>query len=291
MKFLNFSSSKIEDETCITIGSFDGFHLAHKLLINVTLDLSKYFNIRSLIFTFIEHPHLNKDLILTKDEKLEMLKNFNFDYVVLLDRSVFDIKREEFLKILKENFKVKWIVIGYNHKFGNRREGDKVFLSQNVENFKFGLIIMPPIELEGIEISSSNIRKFIKEGKIEIANKLLGYNYFVKGEVIKGKGLGKEIGFPTINIKVSEEKLIPKQGVYLTKSYIKNKIYYSATYVGQVIESYVFDFNEEIYGEIVKTEFIKFISEAKKFDNLEDLRKKIERDVRIALNFLSEQPQ
>ncbi|MEO0203260.1 MAG: bifunctional riboflavin kinase/FAD synthetase [candidate division WOR-3 bacterium] len=291
MNFLDFSSSlTINDESCITIGSFDGFHLAHKFLINLTLKMSKFLNMKSLIFTFVEHPHLNRDLILTKEEKLEMIKNFGFDYLILLKRDIFDIKSEDFLRILKHKYKVKWIVIGYNHRFGNNREGDRMLLSRSIEDFGFGLTIVPPIDFEGIEISSSNIRRLIKDGNIDLANKLLGYNYFIRGEVIKGKGLGKKLGFPTINIKFNQEKLIPKQGVYLSKVFIREKAYYSATYVNQLIESYIFDFNEEIYGELVKVEFIKFISEAKKFDNLDDLKKKIEKDVNIALNFLSEQP-
>jgi riboflavin kinase/FMN adenylyltransferase len=231
MLILDFFNSKIKEKTSVTIGSFDGFHLAHKFIINLTIQTSKLLNSKSLIFIFIEHLYKNSDLILTKEEKLEMLKNFDVDFVVLLDKRTFEITREEFLKILKENFNVNWIIVGYNHRFGYKRQGDTFFLNENIKNYEFGLTIVPPIKIENIEVSSTNIRKFIKEGKIEIANKLLGYNFFLEGGVEKGKGFGRQIGFPTANIKVKDEKIIPFEGVYLTKTYIENNEFFSASYV------------------------------------------------------------
>jgi len=275
MLILDFFNSKIKEKTSVTIGSFDGFHLAHKFIINLTIQTSKLLNSKSLIFIFIEHIYKNSDLILTKEEKLEMLKNFDVDFVVLLDKRTFEITREEFLKILKENFNVNWIIVGYNHRFGYKRQGDTFFLNENIKNYEFGLTIVPPIKIENIEVSSTNIRKFIKEGKIEIANKLLGYNFFLEGVVEKGKGFGRQIGFPTANIKVKDEKIIPFEGVYLTKTYIENNEFFSASYVKDTIETYIFNFNENLYNKVIKVEFIRRISDVLRTESVEELKRKI----------------
>lgn len=286
MIFLDFFNSKIKEKTTMTIGSFDGFHLAHKFIINLTIQTSKLLNSKSLIFVFIEHLYKNSDLILTKGEKLEMLENFNVDFVVLLDKRTFEITREEFLRILKENFNVNWIIVGYNHRFGYQRQGDTLFLNENVKNYDFGLTIVPPIKIENIEISSSNIRKFIKEGKIEIANKLLGYNFFLKGIVKKGKGVGKKLGFPTANITIESEKIIPFEGVYLTKTYIEDNEFFSASYVKDTVETHIFNFNGNLYGKTIKVEFIKRISDIVKFEDFDELKRKIENDIKIAKDLI-----
>mgnify|MGYP000104627054 CR=1 FL=1 len=286
MLILDFFNSKINEKTSITIGSFDGFHLAHKFIINLTIKTSKLLNSKSLVFVFVEHIYKNSDLILTKEEKLEILKNFDIDFVVLLDKRAFEITREEFLKALKENFNVVWIIVGYNHRFGYKREGDTIFLNENIKNYEFGLTIVPPIKIENIEISSSNIRRFIKEGKIEIANKLLGYNFFLKGSVIKGKGIGNKLGFPTANITIEKEKIIPLEGVYLTKTYIENNEFFSASYVKDVVETHIFNFQGDIYGKTIKVEFIKRISDIIKFENFDELKKKIENDIKIAKDLI-----
>jgi riboflavin kinase/FMN adenylyltransferase len=287
MLILDFFNSKIKEKTSVTIGSFDGFHLAHKFIINLTIQTSKLLNSKSLIFIFIEHLYKNSDLILTKEEKLEMLKNFDVDFVVLLDKRTFEITREEFLKILKENFNVNWIIVGYNHRFGYKRQGDTFFLNENIKNYEFGLTIVPPIKIENIEVSSTNIRKFIKEGKIEIANKLLGYNFFLEGVVEKGKGFGRQIGFPTANIKVKDEKIIPFEGVYLTKTYIENNEFFSASYVKDSIETYIFNFNENLYNKVIKVEFIRRISDVLKTESVEELKRKIENDINLAKSLIS----
>ncbi|MDT7880183.1 MAG: bifunctional riboflavin kinase/FMN adenylyltransferase [Candidatus Hydrothermia bacterium] len=287
MLILDFFNSKIKEKTSVTIGSFDGFHLAHKFIINLTIQTSKLLNSKSLIFIFIEHLYKNSDLILTKEEKLEMLKNFDVDFVVLLDKRTFEITREEFLKILKENFNVNWIIVGYNHRFGYKRQGDTFFLNENIKNYEFGLTIVPPIKIENIEVSSTNIRKFIKEGKIEIANKLLGYNFFLEGVVEKGKGFGRQIGFPTANIKVKDEKIIPFEGVYLTKTYIENNEFFSASYVKDTIETYIFNFNENLYNKVIKVEFIRRISDVLRTESVEELKRKIENDINLAKSLIS----
>jgi riboflavin kinase/FMN adenylyltransferase len=287
MLILDFFNSKIKEKTSVTIGSFDGFHLAHKFIINLTIQTSKLLNSKSLIFIFIEHLYKNSNLILTKEEKLEMLKNFDVDFVVLLDKRTFEITREEFLKILKENFNVNWIIVGYNHRFGYKRQGDTFFLNENIKNYEFGLTIVPPIKIENIEVSSTNIRKFIKEGKIEIANKLLGYNFFLEGVVEKGKGFGRQIGFPTANIKVKDEKIIPFEGVYLTKTYIENNEFFSASYVKDTIETYIFNFNENLYNKVIKVEFIRRISDVLRTESVEELKRKIENDINLAKSLIS----
>ena len=287
MLILDFFNSKIKEKTSVTIGSFDGFHLAHKFIINLTIQTSKLLNSKSLIFIFIEHIYKNSDLILTKEEKLEMLKNFDVDFVVLLDKRTFEITREEFLKILKENFNVNWIIVGYNHRFGYKRQGDTFFLNENIKNYEFGLTIVPPIKIENIEVSSTNIRKFIKEGKIEIANKLLGYNFFLEGVVEKGKGFGRQIGFPTANIKVKDEKIIPFEGVYLTKTYIENNEFFSASYVKDTIETYIFNFNENLYNKVIKVEFIRRISDVLRTESVEELKRKIQNDINLAKSLIS----
>ncbi|MCS7245857.1 MAG: riboflavin biosynthesis protein RibF [candidate division WOR-3 bacterium] len=284
MIILNFDG-EIKEKLCATVGTFDGLHLAHKFIINLTINTSKFLETKSAIFAFVEHIYRNKDLILTKDEKIEMLKKIPLDYLILLGKDTFSIRREEFLEILKKRFNVFWVVVGYNHRFGYMKEGNRTYLSEVLENFEFGLTIVPPIKLGNIEISSSNIRKFIKSGEIEIANKLLGYNFFIEGKVIKGKGLGKKIGFPTANIYIPNAKIIPALGIYASRTIIDNSIFYSVSYVGEIVENHIFDFNENIYDKQIRVEFLKKISDVEKFESIENLRKKIEKDILRAREF------
>lgn len=286
MRILNFEE-EINEKVCATVGTFDGLHLAHKFIINLTINTSKFLDTKNAVFIFIEHIYRSKDLILTKDEKIEAFKKIPIDYLILLKSDAFNIKKEEFLEILKKRFNVSWLIVGYNHRFGHMKEGNRIYLSEVLEKFEFGLTVVPPIKVDNIQISSSNIRRFIKSGEIEVANKLLGYNFFIEGKVIKGKGLGKKIGFPTANVYIPDTKIIPASGIYASRTILDGNIFYSVSYVSELLENYIFDFDKNIYDKHIRVEFLKKISDIQKLESIQDLRKKIEKDILKAKEFFN----
>lgn len=286
----------------VTVGTFDGIHLGHKKIISDLIGIKKEKNLRSVIVTFDPHPQIilkNKykeiKLLSTTEEKLREFENLGIDLLFILNftKEFSEISAEDFYKnYLIEKIGLTDIVFGYDHNFGKNREGN--YESLKCFSAKYGIDVhkVDEFKIDGDRINSTTIRNFLLEGNVEKASSLLGDNYSFSGKVVYGDRRGNTIGFPTANIKpLSEYKLIPKNGVYFVSAEIKGEKYFGMMNIGNrptieeqkgiFIEVNVFDFNKNIYDEIIKIDFIKFLRDEKKFASLDELVTQLSRDKEI----------
>lgn len=297
--FHNISETSDLKDTIVTIGTFDGVHLGHQKILKKLVELKNKNGGETLLFTFDPHPRKvlfpeqrDLKLITTTQEKCELLKQFGIDNILVFPFTIefSKMSAEDYISnIISETLKTKTLVIGYDHRFGSNREGNIETLKQVSSNYNFDLIEIPAQEINQLNISSTRIRKAIEEGEIEVANSFLGYSFFMSGIVIKGKQLGRTIGYPTANIELLDlDKIKPKTGVYAVNIIIDQINFKGMLNVGynpttdsdriQKIEVNIFDFNKDIYGKIIKIEFIKHLRNEVKFANLDELKEQLAKD-------------
>ena len=282
-------------QSILTLGTFDGIHQGHKKIISKLTTESKKNNLRSIILTFFPHPRNvvsseKVKLISTIDEKIEIFSKLEIDELIIQDfnKSFSNISAEEFIKLLVDNLNLKKIIVGYNHRFGKNRLADINVLRDFSLKYDFEVVEIKAFEVEKIKISSTNIRNAINEGNIDVCNSYLGYSFNINGIVVKGKSIGKSIGFPTANINIAEEyKIIPKNGVYLVLCFFERTKHHGMMNIGfnptfgsnkKTIEVNIFDFNKDLYGKNIKIEFLKFIRDEIKFDNVKMLKNQLNID-------------
>lgn len=289
----------------LTIGTFDGVHIGHQKIIKKLNKEAEKNDGQSVLLTFYPHPRivLNPEnhglsLIQTQEEKLAKLEHFGLDNVIVIPftPAFSNLSAEEFvLEFLVEKLKVNTIIIGYDHQFGKNREGGVNFLNSISSKYNFNVIEIPAQEINDVNISSTRIRKAIENGEVEIANKYLGEPLLLHGKVVKGKQLGRTIGYPTANIELlSSLKIIPKKGVYLVKIKINNIEYDGMMNIGTrptvsksnniSIEVNIFNFNNDIYYEEVEVSILKKIRDEKKFDSIEKLKNQLKEDEQNCIN-------
>jgi riboflavin kinase/FMN adenylyltransferase len=277
-------------ETAATIGFFDGVHSGHRFLIEQLKKIAKSKGIPAAVITFQEHPQSvlhpasKPDLLTFSDEKLNYLASTGIDICFLMDftKELSQLDAETFIeKILHEKLNIKYLLIGYNHRFGKNREaGFEEYLKYGAA---YGISVVRAEELEGIHVSSTAIRKQLYAGNVEEANRMLSYNYALTGIVIPGNKLGREIGFPTANLQIiNEEKVIPGKGIYAAWVYIGREKYLGMAYIGtrptvvsggeQRVEVHILDFSGDLYGQTLKLEFLAFVREDKFFGSLTELK-------------------
>ncbi|MCL4121732.1 UNVERIFIED_CONTAM: hypothetical protein GTU68_023468, partial [Idotea baltica] len=291
-----------------TIGTFDGVHVGHQKIIERLVKSANENHLKSAVLTFFPHPRmvLQKDanikLINTIDERCKLLEEQGLDYLVIkpFTKSFSRLTAEEFVvDVLVNQLHVKKIIIGYDHHFGRNRTANIKDLKHFGETYNFEVEEISAQDINAVSVSSTKIRMALIEGDIKTANLFLGYNFMLNGLVIKGKGLGKTIGFPTANIKIEEDyKLIPKQGVYVVKSKYKGQVFFGMMNIGtnptiekgseQSIEVHFFDFNNDIYNEKVTIELLHRIRDEHTFDSIDDLKEQIQHDKTSTLNFISQ---
>lgn len=292
---------KISKDVYVALGSFDGVHKGHLLLIDEIVDLAKKNNGESMVYTFKNHPLsvIDKDktpkIILDNKSKEEVLESLGVDILCLkeFDESLMRLTPEVFIENLIKKFNIKGIVVGFNYRFGYENKGDLELLKELSEKFNFKLYVKKAYRVENEIVSSTKIRELITLGKIKKANEMLGREYVLRGEVVGGRRLGRTIGFPTANLKPLDNMLIPKIGVYYTNVEVQGKIYKGITSVGNnptvngkntTIETYILDFNSDIYGKTIKVYFIDEIRNEKKFSGLDELKAQLEKDKSFARN-------
>jgi len=285
----------IIQKSVVTIGNFDGLHMGHQVLIKKATEYAKSNNISSVVFTFKNHPvnyfkpNSIKNII-TNDDKVRILESMGVDYIINIpfDEYMTKISGLDFVKeILLDTLGAKKIIVGYDFTFARNKEGNINLLQELSSKYGFKLEIVNPIKLDDIRISSTYIRNLILNGNIENVYKYLGRNYKLSGEVIHAKKLGRTIGFPTANISINKDMIIPKVGIYATKVYVNGEIYYGATNIGYnptvngdrlSIETNILEFNEDIYGKVITIEFLERIRDEKKFNGIEELKKQLQKD-------------
>lgn len=284
--------------TVLSLGFFDAVHLGHVKVLSACVELSKKLKSTPFAFTFESDPSnfvssKSEKLICPLSERMEKFSSLGIQGVLCApcEKRFFDISPLEFLRKLKTDFSVKGIVCGYDYTFGAGKSGDAKLLSDFCSENDIELHLVDEVCDNLLKIGSRNIKQYILNGDIKQANKLLGYNYAISGVVQKGRGDGAKFTVPTINIFIPEDKVIPKSGVYLTKTIIDEKKYLSITNVGdhptftdfsENVETYLLDFNGDVYGKEVRVEFLEYIREIFKFQSSEDLKAQIMKDVAFA---------
>jgi len=295
--YKSFDEIPYVKNTILTVGTFDGVHLGHRIIIEKLLSYSKNQNLRNLILTFDPHPQIvlkkkNKPelkLLSTIEERLELFERFGIENVLIIPFS------KEFSKTSPEEFIVKYlnekvgfskILIGYDHLFGKNREGSIELLNKYCDELNFDIEKLSALRSENsnedIIISSTKIRNALSEKNLSLANEYLGYNYFLKGKVTHGDKRGRTIGYPTANVSTQDpNKFIPAKGVYLVSTIIGDKKYFGMANLGNrptfvdskqtILEVNIFDFKEDIYDKIINVEFIEYIREERKFENREEI--------------------
>jgi len=304
MKYIkNTTEFFIEEPTVISLGKFDGIHRGHELLLEQLLK-KKREGYATVIFTFDIPPKKALDdqdakVLTTNEEKMHMFESFGIDYLIEcpFTPKVMSMEPEVFIEMLVQSLSVKCIVAGEDFHFGRNRRGDYRMLQEYAEKLSYETIILPKMKEEERDISSTFVREEIIEGRIERANNLLGYPYFVSGEVKHGNQIGRTIGFPTINLIPPENKLLPAFGVYITKVTIDGIVYHGVTNVGRKptiegnnpvgIETHILDFKQDVYDKVVIVTFIKKLRDERKFPNLEALLEQLRLDVNEAKYYFS----
>ena len=299
-----FKEYNSAEPSVVTVGTFDGIHLGHQDIINKLQEISKTKKLKSIVLSFFPHPKIvlqnNSDIMLINslDEKIDILKKHNIDYFVIKD---FDIAFSrltaiEFVRdILVNTLNAKHIIVGYDHHFGRNRDASIIQLKEFGDLYEFDVTELSPRKLNDVSISSTKIRELLLIGDIELANKYLNDYFMLTGIVVKGMGRGKNLGFPTANIKiVDDNKLIPKNGVYIVVSKIDSKTYYGMMNIGnnptfkdkkRSIEIHFFDLNYSIYDKKIRIKIIKRIRDEKEFETPELLINQLQKDRNTSLEF------
>jgi len=295
------------DRSALTMGSFDGMHVGHMEIINTVKSVAKKKNIVTAVITFDPHPKtvINKNRqekcfnITSTNKKLEILEQNGIDYVWLVpfDDDFANITAQYFMdNYIIKYFKPEDIIIGYDHHFGNKRQGDAEFLSKHSQKYNYKLHVIEPSKINNISISSTQIRQFIEKCNIESANNFLGWNYELSGQVVKGSGVGNKINFPTANINPgNKNQLIPGKGAYCVDVLVDNQKYLGMCNIGVrptlyekgeiVIEVHLLTENVlSLLNNNIKLNFKSFIRKEKKYGNTNELVKQLELDRQFCIS-------
>jgi riboflavin kinase / FMN adenylyltransferase len=298
----DFVSTK---KTILTLGTFDGVHVGHKKILERIQQQAKVENAESLVLTFFPHPRMilqeNSDIKLlnTIEEKTKLLELAGMQNLVIhpFDEKFAQLTAQEFVAtVLVNQFKIKKIIIGHDHRFGRNRTANIQDLIVYGKQYGFEVEQISVQEIEEVSVSSTKIRNALLLGNMSIANAYLGYAYLLTGTVVQGKQLGRTIGFPTANLKVGDSyKLIPKSGVYFVRSCIKNKTVYGLMNIGlnptvggtvQSIEVYYLNFDDNLYHQQIEVAVLQRIRSEIKFDSVNFLKIQLEKDKATALQLV-----
>ncbi|MDO8929815.1 MAG: bifunctional riboflavin kinase/FAD synthetase [Bacteroidota bacterium] len=291
----------------LTIGTFDGVHLGHRKIIARLHDLAKTINGESVIFTFDPHPRkivapgeTTLRLLTTLEEKIVLFEQSGIDHLIIypFTTKFSKLTYEEFVEqVLVGQIHTKFLVVGYDHKFGKNRQGDFEFLKKCAERHEFEIEKLDVLLMNESQISSTKIREAIQKGDFDAANAFLGYPFTLHGTVVEGQKLGRKIQFPTANIQTSDpDKIIPGYGVYAVEITVMNQKFNGMLNIGsrptvnnnadnRSIEVHIFDFESDIYGEAIELVFFKKLREEQKFLSIDALKDQLVKDKTDTLNY------
>ncbi len=286
----------------LVMGNFDGVHLGHQRLIE---EGSKRENVS--ILTYEPHPLVyfkkiqGPFLLTTLNEKISLLRNYSVEKIIVLNfnSEIFKMPPEVFVqKVIVEKMKPDGVIIGFDHHFGKDRKGNAMFLKEIGEKSGFDVVVFPEVKVDNRPVKSSEIRKSLKSGRIDFANKMLGHPYLIEGKVIKGDGLGASLGYPTANIDIlSDYKLLPIEGLYSSIVEVNGETFPAMLYIGSSptlginhikVEVHIMGFSKDIYGEEIKCFVYSLIRNKKVFSSEQSLKENIGRSKEETLKSLKE---
>jgi riboflavin kinase/FMN adenylyltransferase len=304
---LNLSEITRNDNTIITVGSFDGVHVGHVKILSTLVNTAKEKKCRSIVLTFEPHPrkivsqNYSLKLLTTLDEKRELIYKLGIDEILILPFTYefSQMSSDDFFKdIVIDKIGIKEIILGYDHRFGRGRDGDENKVRQLGSIYNFDVTLVPEVKYDDLTVSSSVIRKELQKGEIKSATCYLNRFYSITGKVIEGDKRGRLLGFPTANISVSDQdKMIPATGVYAVQVIVEGRKYFGVMNIGNrptfqetenvILEVHIFDFTENIYNKEIKVEFVDRIRDEQKFNSKDELIQQINRDKATALQILT----
>jgi len=284
---------EVKERTAITVGNFDGVHLGHRYLIESLKKKARRENLKTLVLTFCPHPlkvlapQLLPCELTDINEKIEIFQELGIDYLCFIrfDKDFAKIRAREFLeKVVYEKLKCRYLLVGYDWRYGYKREGEIELAKEVGKDLGFKVEEAKPFKIKKHIVSSTLIRRLLREGRVEEVREYLGHNYWIKRKVVRGDQRGREIGFPTANIQ-NTENLCLKEGVYAVK--VEDKYLGVANYgyrptfgkKKRVLEVHIIGFEGNLRGKRIKVEFLKFIREERKFNSVQELTDQIRRDV------------
>lgn len=303
MIYINDGQELDIEKSVVVIGKFDGIHRGHMELINRLKEYeSKGYT--GVLFTFSSGlktltSKTNNKTILTAAEKIDYIEKLGIDYMYEypVDESFIKMAPQSFVDdILKKHLHATIVIVGSDFRFGAKRSGDTSFLKEYGNQVGIDVISLNKLKEDGITISSSNIRDYITNGKIDLANDFLGRPISYSGKVIEGNKLGRRISIPTANMNIDDDKIMPRYGVYVVNVYIKNEKYQGIANIGvkptvgslvPLIETYIFDFDNDIYNETITVELLNFIRPEMKFDDIDQLKRQMQLDIYVSKQLIS----
>lgn len=298
------ASIEQEEASAVVLGNFDGVHKGHQRLLQIVKEEAEKRQLKTVVFSFYPHPswvigHNPKPLIMSRRDKKQVIRQIGIETLIEypFTKAFANISPDVFFEeILIKKLKAKVLVVGMNYYFGKDKTGNPDYLRALGEKHGVEVFVVDAVS-EGSEmISSTKIRKLIIEGRIEEANKMLGHPYTIIGNVIKGKQLGRKLGFPTINILADLDRVYPPNGVYVTEVTVYNKTFMGMTNIGynptvngkeKMIETHLFDFCDDIYGEVVEIRFYHGIRSEQKFESIDHLSMQLEKDKENVKSFFN----
>lgn len=297
MEILNDIKTQNRVNLSLILGFFDGLHKGHREVVRTGVQFAKNNGIKSALITFRDSPAVvlkNKapQYIITTKEKIKKIEELGVDYLYIInfDKNLAEMNANDYLKMLVENFKPKAITTGDNHFFGNNRTGSADYINLMKNEYGYEYFRVNSIKFENNVISSTNIRTALQNGDINTANLLLGYRFYVTGDVVQGRHIGRTIGFKTANLKYPENLVNIPDGVYAVEVEINDKKYMGIANYGsnptvtndtkKLIEVHIVNFDEDIYGESIKINFLDKIRDEKQFQSLTELKEQITKDIK-----------
>lgn len=291
---------KIQYNTALTLGKFDGIHKGHQKLLSKVRAFAPF--MKSVVFTFDVNPTIavskgEGTILTTNEERKAVVERFGIDYLYEcpFTDEIRNMEAADFVRKIVEDLNVRYIAVGTDFGFGHNRQGDYRLLQNMSGQLGFKVEVVDKERYEGREISSTYIREVIAVGDMETAEKLLGYPYTVKGIVGHGRQLGRTIGIPTTNIIPVKDKLLPPNGVYVSKVHIEGETHMGVTNIGvkptvgdeneKGAETFIFDFDKDVYGKNITIELHKFIRPEKRFDSIGDLKEQMEKDIEFVRKY------
>lgn len=291
------------EKPVVTLGTFDGVHLGHQAIIKRLVEKAEKKGKKSLVVTYEPHPQSVvapescPKILTTLEEKLFFLKKFNVDQIVVIgfEKKLAQYEAQRFVEeILINKLNVGDLIIGYDHAFGKNREGRVKLLNEGKKTYGFGLEIIPPVKNNHLPIKSSRIRKELKSGDFSKVIKMLGHSFPIWGTKIQGQALGVILGYPTINLIVSERKLLPSDGVYAAKAEFEDKTWMGMMYKGKKptfkgkppsLEIHLFNFDQSLKTEKISLFVEKWIRGDMKFESVEGLKRQLKEDEKATKNY------
>ena len=292
----------------VALGNFDGVHLGHREIIETTVRVAKNNNGKSAVLIFSPHPlsilapEKAPPLLMTMEDRIQMLGEVGIDYVILhpFSREFAAMPPESFAaEVLHGRLGISGVVVGFDYSFGRRGAGNPAELQTLGKRLGFSVDVVQPVSIQGEPVGSTAIRRSLLEGRVEAAGDMLGYPFYLRGIVVHGDGRGRTLGFPTANLQVPCEIILPGHGVYLTRVEHHDQAYWAMTNVGKrptfcktepSVEVFLLDAKKNLYGDELIVHFLQKIREEKAFPGAEALKKQIASDVALARNIIANRP-